>query len=40
MRKSRRTKRMQRDAIAVSAVCGGRRVGSFAERQQLLKGRP
>jgi hypothetical protein len=38
--KSRRTKRMQRDAAAVSIVRGWRRVGSFAERQQLAEERP
>jgi hypothetical protein len=39
-RKSRRTKRMQRDATAVSIVRGGRRVDSFTERQQLAGGAP
>ncbi len=38
--KSRRTKRMQRDATAVSIVRSGRKVGSFAERQQLAEGAP
>ena len=40
MKKSRRTKRMQRDATAVSIVCGGHRVGSFVEHQQLAEGAP
>jgi len=35
MKKSRRTKRMQRDATGVSIVRGKRRVGIFAESQQL-----
>ena len=39
-RKGRRTKRMQRDATAVSVVRSGRRVDSFAERQQLVEGAP
>jgi hypothetical protein len=38
--KRRRTKRMQRDAAAVSIVRGGRSVSSFAERQQLAEGAP
>ena len=38
--KSRRTKRMQRDATAVSIVRGGREAGNFAERQQLAEGAP
>lgn len=36
----RTTKRMQRDAEAVSIVHSGRRVGNFAERQQLTEGAP
>ncbi len=38
--KRRRTKRMQRDATAVSVVRDGRRVGSFGGRQQLVEGAP
>ncbi len=38
--KSRRTKRMQRDAAGVPIARGGRRVGTFAERQQLAEGAP
>jgi hypothetical protein len=38
--KSRRTKRMQRDATAVSIVLVGRRFGNFAKRQQLAHGAP
>lgn len=36
----RTTKRMQRDATAVSIVSDVRRFGSFAERQQLVEGAP
>jgi len=39
-RKSRRTKRMQRNAKAVSVVRIGCRIRSFAERQQLAEGAP
>ncbi len=38
--KSRRTKRMQRDATAVSIVRGRCEVGSFVNRQQLAEGAP
>jgi hypothetical protein len=36
----RRTKRMQRDAIDVSIVRGGRKAASFAESQQLASRAP
>ncbi len=38
--KSRRTKRMQRAAGAVSGVRGRRRVGIFADRQEMAEWAP
>ncbi len=35
---SRRTKRMQRNAAAVSTVRSGRKLSGFAERRQLAEG--
>jgi len=40
MRKSRRTKRMQRDATAVSIVRDERRACSFVDRQQPAEWAP
>lgn len=40
MKDGRISKRMQRDATAISIACGGRKVGSFAECHQMVEGRP
>lgn len=40
VKRCRISKRMQRDATAVSIVRDRRKVGNFAERQQLAEGAP